>query len=100
MLNRVGAFEDAEKDLTSALALDQAHLSAKVALAAVRVGQDRASDAVGMLQGIVQAAPTNFAATYQLARALAVFGSSPRGVGRLYARHEAARRVTRCLVTA
>lgn len=25
-----------------------------------------------MLQGIVQAAPTNFAATYQLARALAV----------------------------
>ena len=32
------------------------------------------TDAVGMLQGIVQAAPTNFAATYQLARALAVSG--------------------------
>jgi len=72
MLNRVGVFEDAEKDLTSALALDPAHLSARVALAAARVGQDRASEAVGMLQGIVQAAPTNFAATYQLARALAV----------------------------
>jgi tetratricopeptide (TPR) repeat protein len=71
MLARVGALDEAEKDLANALTLDPTHVAAKVALAGVRVEQDRAPDAIEMLQPILQSAPENFSATYRLATALA-----------------------------
>ena len=71
LLARLGAFDEAEKDLTRAAALDPTHVETKVALAAVRIGQDRPSDAIEALQPIVQSAPGNFSATFRLAAALA-----------------------------
>jgi tetratricopeptide (TPR) repeat protein len=72
LLTRVAAFEEADKELSTALALDAGHLPAKMALATVRMEQDRGAEAIATLQGIVDATPGHFAATYQLARALAV----------------------------
>lgn len=71
LLNRVGAFENADKELSNALALDPAHVPARVALASTRLGLDRATEAIDTLKAIVQASPADFAATYHLARALA-----------------------------
>jgi tetratricopeptide (TPR) repeat protein len=71
LLNRVGAFADAEKELSKALALDPTHVPAKVALATTRVGQDRAAEAIDVLTAIAQSSPGNFVVTYKLGMALA-----------------------------
>ena len=74
MLARVGAFDDADAELARALRLDPAHVGARIALANVRLNQDRAAEAVDTLRPIVEAAPANFAATYGLAAALGAAG--------------------------
>jgi tetratricopeptide (TPR) repeat protein len=71
LLNRVGAFEEADKEVANALALDPAHVPARVALANARLGLDRGPEAIDTLKAIVEQSPSSFAATYHLARALA-----------------------------
>ena len=71
MLSRAGAFGDAEEELSKALAVDPGHVQARLALAGVRLGQDRAAETLDTLHRIVQAAPASFLAAYRFATALA-----------------------------
>jgi tetratricopeptide (TPR) repeat protein len=70
LLSHVGATEDAEKALQAALALNPAHVDARVSLAGVRLVQDRPDEAIASLLEVTQAAPANLAAHYYLGVAL------------------------------
>jgi len=69
LLMRLGAKEEAERSLAKALALDPAFVPAKVALAQLRVSQDRETEAIEMLTPIAEAEPGNFAAQLALGSA-------------------------------
>jgi tetratricopeptide (TPR) repeat protein len=71
LLARVGEFEEAEQELTNALALEAGHVDARVALAGVHLGEGRTPEALQALEQIVRTGPASFLATHRLATALA-----------------------------
>ena len=71
LLARVGAFDEAEKQLTNALALDAGHVDAMVALAGVHLGEGRTTEALQALEEIVKSGSASYLATHRLASALA-----------------------------
>jgi tetratricopeptide (TPR) repeat protein len=70
LLAHVGATDEAEKALQAALTMNPDHIDARVALAAVRLSQDRSDEAVASLSEVTGAAPTHLAAQYYLGAAL------------------------------
>ena len=70
LLAHVGATEEAEKALQSALTVNPDHLDARVALASVRLTQDRVDEAIASLLNVTDAAPAHQTAQYYLGAAL------------------------------
>ena len=70
LLLHMGATDEAEQALQAALALNPAHMDARVSLAALRLDQDRPDEAIASLLQVAQAAPEHLAAQYYLGMAL------------------------------
>ncbi|MGB2694653.1 MAG: tetratricopeptide repeat protein, partial [Dehalococcoidia bacterium] len=71
LLTDIGATEEAEKALAKALAAAPSHRGARVALARVRLQQERRDEAVGILTAVAAEAADDFEPHYYLATALA-----------------------------
>ena len=67
----VGATDEAEKALQAALTMNPEHVEARVALAGVRLTQDRVDEAIASLSDVTRESPTHLAAQYYLGVALA-----------------------------
>jgi tetratricopeptide (TPR) repeat protein len=80
LLVDVGACEQAGSVLAKAIALHPGHLGAGVALARVRLHDDRASEALELLQAVAADAPDDFAAQHYLASALDEVGRHEESV--------------------
>ena len=70
LLLQVGAFDEAERELTGVAKQQPTHAAAQVALARLRLTQDREDDAIALLQQVVAANPRDGAAHFFLGTAL------------------------------
>jgi tetratricopeptide (TPR) repeat protein len=80
LLANAGAPKDAEEFLAKALAIEPAHRVARIALARVRIQQERYDDAIAQLQGVVRDDDTSFAAHFYLAAAFAAADRLPESL--------------------
>lgn len=69
LLQRVGAYEDAERVLTKILAREPSHVSAKISLAGVRFAQERYGEALDIVRPLIASDPDNFRAHLSFAAA-------------------------------
>jgi tetratricopeptide (TPR) repeat protein len=74
LLARMGSDEDAEKTANRVLALEPEHPQARLALATVRLRQDRPDEAVPLLQSLADKPGMSFAAQLRLASAASSAG--------------------------
>ena len=70
LLLQVGAYDEAERELTGVVKAQPAHAAAQVALARLRLSQDREDEAISALQLVVGANPKEGPAHYYLGVAL------------------------------
>jgi tetratricopeptide (TPR) repeat protein len=70
LLVRLGDTDEAEKELTKALAVDADHLDARVARARMWIREDKSAEAIGALKALASANPSHFPSHYYLALAL------------------------------
>jgi tetratricopeptide (TPR) repeat protein len=70
LLLELGVPDEAERELTAALTQNPKHVAARIALANLRLSQDREDEAITALQEVVAAASDNGAAQYYLGTAL------------------------------
>jgi tetratricopeptide (TPR) repeat protein len=70
LLMHVGALDDAERELAVVVKQQPAHTGAQIALARLRLTQDREDEAVASLQQVVASEPAHGAAHYYLGTAL------------------------------
>jgi tetratricopeptide (TPR) repeat protein len=70
LLLQAGAFEEADRELTSVVARQPAHAAAQIALARLRLVQNRDDEAIASLQEVAGANPRDGAAHYYLGVAL------------------------------
>jgi tetratricopeptide (TPR) repeat protein len=70
LLFEAGAYDDAERELTAVVKQYPTHAPAQIAMARLRLLQDREDEAIASLQQVVEAAPANGAAQYFLGTAL------------------------------
>jgi tetratricopeptide (TPR) repeat protein len=70
LLVEAGAYDDAERELTTVVKQYPTHAAAQIALARLRLFQDRENEAIASLQQVVAAAPAHGAAQYFLGSAL------------------------------
>ena len=70
LLLQAGAFDEAERELTPVVKQQPAHAASQIALARLRLTQDRDDEAIAALQQVVAANPKDGAAQYYLGAAL------------------------------